>query len=57
VSESQSEPGPDEQPRERFRSLPPRVPLDELVEEQDVDEARDPELGRDPDRDWLLRGS
>lgn len=48
---------PDDDPRERFRSLPPPVPLDQTVEEQDVDPARDPELGRDPDRDWLLRGS
>lgn len=44
-------------PRARFRSLPPRVPLDQLIEEQDVDVGRDPDFGRDPDRDWLLRGN
>ncbi len=47
----------DDDPGQRFRHLPPSMPLDQTVEEQEVDAARDPELGRDPDRDWLLRGS
>lgn len=42
---------------QRYRHLPERVPLDELITEEPASDAPDPEMGRDPDRDWMLRGS
>jgi hypothetical protein len=39
----------------RFSELPARVLPEDMVEEVPADTAKDPEFGRDPDRDWLLR--
>jgi len=39
----------------RFARLPARIPPEDLVEEVPADTAKDPDFGRDPDRDWLLR--
>ncbi|MET4097636.1 hypothetical protein [Arthrobacter sp. UYCu712] len=43
-------------PLDRWRALPTRVPVDEQVTSVPVSEAPDPEGGRNPDNDWLLRG-
>jgi hypothetical protein len=52
---------PDEDERreaaKRWRALPPPVPAESLVELQAVEDARDPDAGRDPERDWLLRNA
>jgi hypothetical protein len=40
----------------RYRHLPSRVPMDELVEERAASDKPDPEMGRDPNHEWLLRG-
>ena len=39
----------------RLSRLPARVMPQDMVEEVPADTAKDPEFGRDPDRDWLLR--
>jgi hypothetical protein len=39
----------------RFSELPARILPEDMVEEVPADTAKDPEFGRDPDRDWLLR--
>ena len=39
----------------RFSRLPARILPEDMVEEVAADTAKDPEFGRDPDRDWLLR--
>jgi len=39
----------------RFSRLPARILPQDMVEEVPADTAKDPEFGRDPDRDWLLR--
>ena len=39
----------------RFSRLPARILPRDMVEEVPADTAKDPEFGRDPDRDWLLR--
>ncbi len=41
--------------RERWRTLPARIPAADLVEEQATEPARDPDGGRDPERDFMLR--
>jgi hypothetical protein len=43
-------------PAARYRHLPERIPPEELIAQQPASDAPDPEMGRDPDRDWLLRG-
>ena len=43
-------------PRERWRVLPAQVPLDEQTTSEPASHAPDPEAGRNPDNDWLLRG-
>ena len=48
------EPAPDSQ---RFRRLPERVRLEDTVETHDTTVARDPEGGRDTDRDFMIRYS
>jgi hypothetical protein len=50
------DPGPGRRARTDYRHLPERPRPDELVMEQPSTDAPDPEMGRDPDRDWLLRG-
>jgi hypothetical protein len=39
-----------------YRHLPERVPLEDMITEQPASDAPDPEMGRDPNHDWLLRG-
>jgi len=46
------EPAPDSQ---RFKRLPERVRLEDTVETHDTNVARDPEGGRDTDRDFMFR--
>jgi hypothetical protein len=41
--------------RVRYGALPPRPALDELVEEAPTGPPDDPQMGRDSDRDWMLR--
>jgi hypothetical protein len=43
--------------RARYGKLPRRPAPDELVEETPTEPPDDPELGRDSDRDWMLRYS
>jgi hypothetical protein len=47
-------PEPDSQ---RFKRLPERVRLEDTVEIKDTNVARDPEGGRDTDRDFMIRYS
>lgn len=47
-----AEPAPDSQ---RFKRLPERVRLEDTVETHDTTVARDPEGGRDTDRDFMIR--
>jgi hypothetical protein len=42
---------------QRFKDLPKRVKLEDTVESQETDPARDPEGGRDTDRDFMIRYS
>jgi hypothetical protein len=41
--------------RARYGTLPRRPAPDELVEETPTAPPDDPQLGRDSDRDWMLR--
>lgn len=54
----------DDQPAEeavagsqRFKRLPERIRLEDTVEEKDTRLSRDPEDGRDTDRDFMIRYS
>ena len=40
---------------QRFKRLPERVRLEDTVETHDTNVARDPEGGRDTDRDFMIR--
>jgi hypothetical protein len=42
---------------ERFKHLPERVRPEDSVESKDTRVARDPESGRDTDRDFMIRYS
>jgi hypothetical protein len=42
---------------QRFKKLPERVKLEDTVESQDTNVARDPEGGRDTNRDFMIRYS
>jgi hypothetical protein len=42
---------------QRFKRLPERVAVEDTVESQDTHVARDPEGGRDTDRDFMIRYS
>lgn len=44
-----------EQDANRFKRLPKRIPVDDMVETTDSHVARDPEGGRDTDRDFMIR--
>ena len=44
------EPGP-----ERFKRLPERIKLEDTVESQETEPARDPDGGREPERDFMIR--
>jgi hypothetical protein len=50
--EPDAKPAPDPQ---RFKRLPERVRLEDTVEVKDTNVARDPEGGRDTDRDFMFR--
>jgi hypothetical protein len=41
----------------RWGALPPRVKPEDMVEEIPASSPADPEAGRNPDRDWMLRYS
>jgi hypothetical protein len=41
----------------RFGHLPGRVPPEQMVEETPADPPNDPEFGRDPDNDWMVKYS
>jgi hypothetical protein len=43
--------------RDRYGTLPPRPDAADLVEETPAEPPADPELGRDSNRDWMLRYS
>ena len=43
--------------RARFRTLPRHIPLKDTIASQDPDPAPDPTMGRDPDRDFMLRNA
>jgi hypothetical protein len=47
-----AEPTPDSQ---RFKRLPERVKPQDMIASQDTSVARDPEGGRDTDRDFMFR--
>ena len=40
---------------QRFRQLPPRVDPKDMITAQESEAQRDPEGGRDTDRDFMLR--
>jgi hypothetical protein len=42
---------------QRFTRLPERVKVEDMIESQDTTVARDPEGGRDTDRDFMIRYS
>jgi hypothetical protein len=42
---------------QRFKRLPERVKIEDTVETKDTNTARDPEGGRDTDRDFMIRYS
>jgi len=50
--DTSAERAPDSQ---RFKRLPERVKLEDTIESKDTNVARDPEGGRDTDRDFLIR--
>jgi hypothetical protein len=52
---STSDERPATPPVDRFSQLPTRILPEDMVEEVPADTAKDPDFGRDPDRDWLLR--
>jgi hypothetical protein len=41
--------------REKYKHLPPPVRLEDTVTSHETEPARDPEGGRDTDRDFMLR--
>ncbi len=41
----------------RFGKLPPRIEPSEMVEETPADPPNDPDFGRNPDNDWMIRYS
>jgi hypothetical protein len=51
---------PEEQvgnPTDKYRRLPDRIPLEDTVEVQDVDSPTDPTMGRDTQRDFIVRNA
>jgi hypothetical protein len=46
-----------EQDLNRFKHLPKRITADDMVETTDTHVARNPEGGRDTDRDFMIRYS
>lgn len=48
--------GPEEG-SERYKRLPAPIKLEDTVESQETEPARDPDGGRNPDRDFMIRYS
>jgi hypothetical protein len=46
-----------EDPREKYKQLPPPVRVDDTVTSQETWPARDPEGGRNTDRDFEIRNA
>ena len=42
---------------DKYRRLPLRIPLEDTVEVQEADPPMDPTMGRDPERDFILRNA
>ena len=40
---------------DRYRKLPEPVDLEDTISTKDADPVPDPDLGRDPERDFMLR--
>lgn len=60
MDENEVEPEPVDEPTpgsQRFKTLPERVKVEDTVESKDTRVARDPEAGRDTDRDFMIRYS
>jgi hypothetical protein len=58
MGEHDTEPGSATKPEsdsQRFKRLPERIKLEDTVESQAADFARDPEGGRDTNRDFMIR--
>jgi len=45
------------EPTARFKKLPEHIRLEDTIASQDPDAAPDPTMGRDPDRDFMLRNA
>lgn len=45
------------EPSARFKKLPEHIRLEDTIASQDPDAAPDPTMGRDPDRDFMLRNA
>lgn len=43
--------------KQRFATLPERIPFAEMVETVDTDPARDPRMGRDTETEFMLRNA
>jgi len=54
VTEHTKNPAPDPAAA-RFAKLPERVDPDSYVEGVDVSDVPDPEFGRDPNKEWMLK--
>jgi hypothetical protein len=58
MAELDDDPGAEpEQQSQRFKHLPKRILPEDMVETSDTHVARDPEGGRDTDRDFMIRYS
>jgi hypothetical protein len=44
-------------PSARFKTLPEHIPLKDTIATQDPDAPPDPTMGRDTDRDFMLRNA
>jgi hypothetical protein len=49
--------GDEPQGSDRFRQLPERVRPEDMVETQQAGDAPDPTMGRDSERDFMLRNA
>lgn len=41
----------------RFRKLPERIPPEDMIATQETEPPPDPTMGRDPERDFMLRNA
>jgi hypothetical protein len=44
-------------PSARFRKLPERIPPEDMIAIQETEPPPDPTMGRDPERDFILRNA